>query len=475
MRQVISEFYRAEQAALHAKGNYGTAALQYGPLVSALLLSTGARSLLDYGCGSKRSLLQVVRLPSDTVYEGYDPAIPEHADTPAPAELVCCIDVLEHIEPDMLDNVLDELQSLCDPYGFFAVHSGPAVKVLSDGRNAHLTQEGPAWWLPRLKSRFDVLSLKPIQQGFCVMVRSLELRGENAHGVAEPLDRFLGQGALPAKPTVAAVTAVAAPAMEAGAFDQAFVVRPPMSARIRAAMNHVLDRVQQTPTEEQPFAHLVVDDIFPPDYYQEMLANFPRAESLRSIASTGRVNSDAYQERLVVLFSEDEFARMSFPQRAFWREFASWMHSAAFLHQFLRKFDRHLEPRIAAIVAAEEVLRVKSDSLLVNDQTNYAIGPHTDAPHRLVSFLFYLPRDASMRELGTSLYRAKDPDFVCWGGPHHDFAGFERVRTLDFIPNRLVAFPKTERSFHGVERIERAGVNRPLLISNLRLMNRVTH
>jgi hypothetical protein len=169
---LITEGYRAEQAALHAKGNYGTAALQHGKAVAALISASGARSVLDYGCGSKRSLLQAIKLPDDVVYEGYDPAIPEYSATPCPAELVCCIDVLEHIEPTLLDNVLDHLGELCDPLGYFTIHSGPAQKVLTDGRNAHLTQQGPEWWLPRLEQRFEILQRHPIPSGFAVVVRS---------------------------------------------------------------------------------------------------------------------------------------------------------------------------------------------------------------------------------------------------------------------------------------------------------------
>ena len=171
---LITEQYRAEQAALHAKGNYGTASLQYGETVAALLNSTQARSLLDYGCGSKRSLLKALSLPQDVVYEGYDPAVPAYATPPIPADLVCCIDVLEHIEPSLLDNVLSNLSELCDPYGFFTVHTGPAQKVLSDGRNAHLTQQGPDWWRPRFKPYFDVLAVNAIPSGFAVVVRSLK-------------------------------------------------------------------------------------------------------------------------------------------------------------------------------------------------------------------------------------------------------------------------------------------------------------
>jgi hypothetical protein len=92
-----------------------------------------------------------------------------------------------------------------------------------------------------------------------------------------------------------------------------------------------------------------------------------------------------------------------------------------------------------------------------------------------VTFLFYLPKDDSMRELGTSIYRPKEADFVCWDGLHYPHEQFELVRTVEFLPNRLLTFPKTERSFHGVEQIRRENVNRPLLINNIRLLNAVTH
>jgi hypothetical protein len=151
------------------------------------------------------------------------------------------------------------------------------------------------------------------------------------------------------------------------------------------------------------------------------------------------------------------------------------MYSDVFLNAFVAKFASALGPRLDRILASSDALRVRGDALLVNDQTNYAVGPHTDAPHRLVTFLFYLPKDDSMRDLGTSVYRPKDSNFVCWGGPHHPFEKFEHVRTVEFLPNRLLAFPKTEKSFHGVERIEREGINRPLLINNIRLLNAVTH
>jgi hypothetical protein len=169
--QLISPEYRAEQEALHAKGNYGTASLGYGKLISKLLDATESDTILDYGCGSMRNLLKVLDPQREVHYLGYDPAVPEFS-AKEPCDFVACIDVLEHIEPDLLDNVLDDLLMLTGHWAFFTVHTGPAVKTLSDGRNAHLIQQPPSWWLPKLLQRWDLQKFDATQQGFNVLLKA---------------------------------------------------------------------------------------------------------------------------------------------------------------------------------------------------------------------------------------------------------------------------------------------------------------
>lgn len=172
----ITDGYRKEQEALHAKGNYGTASLQFGGVVSALVNKLNVFSVLDYGCGSMQNLRNVLDPDHEIRYQGYDPAVEDFAGMPDAADLVVCIDVLEHIEPDLLENVLDHLRDLSPEWSFMTVHTGPARKTLSDGRNAHLIQEPPVWWLPKFFSRWDVRQFQATPQGFSVLCRSLPTR-----------------------------------------------------------------------------------------------------------------------------------------------------------------------------------------------------------------------------------------------------------------------------------------------------------
>ncbi len=156
----ISEAYRAEQERLHSLGNYGTASIAYAPLVSEIVAKLEAKHLLDYGCGANTNLLKHLKVPHKLTYQAYDPGVPRFASDPVPAEIVTCIDVLEHIEPEYLDNVLDELQRLTEVVLFATIHTGPAVKTLSDGRNAHLIQKPMSWWLPKFWERFNLSTVQ---------------------------------------------------------------------------------------------------------------------------------------------------------------------------------------------------------------------------------------------------------------------------------------------------------------------------
>jgi hypothetical protein len=173
MLKTITEEYRELQQELHKNPNYGVASLQFAPLVANLFKQLKAESISDYGAGKRNLLVGLNQLKVNPVYRPYDPAFPEYGD-PQSADLVCCIDVLEHIEPELLDNVIAELASITTKFGFFSVHMGPAAKTLADGRNAHLIQKPTSWWLPRLCQHFDILSLQSHQimgNGFWVVVK----------------------------------------------------------------------------------------------------------------------------------------------------------------------------------------------------------------------------------------------------------------------------------------------------------------
>ncbi len=168
---LISDSYRQLQEELHGDQNYGAASVQFAPLVADFVRRHQARELLDYGAGKGR-LAQELEwlLPWPVEVRRYDPAVPAFASPPLPCAFVACIDVLEHIEPELLPNVLDDLRRVTAGIGLFTVHTGTAMKTLSDGRNAHLIQRPPQWWLPQIMERFELQQFTRTPHGFWVQV-----------------------------------------------------------------------------------------------------------------------------------------------------------------------------------------------------------------------------------------------------------------------------------------------------------------
>ena len=166
---LISDDYRKQQEKLHENPNYGVASLQFAPLVTQLINKFDITELLDYAAGKGR-LMHAIKPDHSVKVQCYDPGVPKWSSSPTPSQMVCCIDALEHIEPECLDDVLDDLKRVTLQIGFFTVHTGPAMKVLADGRNAHLIQKEPEWWLPKIMQRFTLRTFQRIENGFYVVV-----------------------------------------------------------------------------------------------------------------------------------------------------------------------------------------------------------------------------------------------------------------------------------------------------------------
>ena len=152
---LISSDYKAQQETLHDNPEYGKASIGYAPIVSQIVNTLGVTHLLDYGAGKCR-LFEHLKADHKMKLQAYDPAIAALSAPPVPAEMVACIDVLEHVEPECLDEVLDDLERLAEAVVFLTISTSQAMKALPDGRNAHLIQQPIEWWLPKVWERFDL-------------------------------------------------------------------------------------------------------------------------------------------------------------------------------------------------------------------------------------------------------------------------------------------------------------------------------
>lgn len=150
---LISPTYRKLNEQLHAdpKG-FGGDGKKHAERVLEYVKRIGAKSICDYGCGEGTLKPALERLGWRGFVAEYDPAMPGKTALPKPAHLLVCTDVLEHIEPDRLDTVMRHQFLVAERGAFMTIATRPANKVLPDGRNAHLIQEKPDWWIEVLRS-----------------------------------------------------------------------------------------------------------------------------------------------------------------------------------------------------------------------------------------------------------------------------------------------------------------------------------
>lgn len=146
--KTITHRYRRENETLHDQPGYGSSGhLWLGHILEILEAIGYAETVLDYGCGKGTLKPYLERLGYKVT--NYDPAtFPKKPK--GTFDLVVCLDVLEHIEPECLRDVLEEMYRYTSGLFFAVVSTRPATKTLSDGRNAHLIIEKWPWWKEHL-------------------------------------------------------------------------------------------------------------------------------------------------------------------------------------------------------------------------------------------------------------------------------------------------------------------------------------
>ena len=174
MTKKISEQYLLEQKRLHEiNDSYGVASLSHVQTIKNLMQEAKFKTLSDYGAG-KKNLYKGLKDAGydDFKYFPYDPVFPDYGQ-PMPAELVCCIDVMEHLEMEFLDDILEEIRQITVKLCYFSIATTPAKKFLSDGRNAHIIQKPSRWWLLKLCKIFNIEFLKNTKGGFIVLCKTI--------------------------------------------------------------------------------------------------------------------------------------------------------------------------------------------------------------------------------------------------------------------------------------------------------------
>lgn len=395
--ELISAEYRRLNAQLHRENlAYGVGAGKHAPIVKKLVgtLKTAdglPPSVLDYGAG-KGYLQKSLPFP---IYQ-YDPAIPGLEESPRPADLVCCLDVLEHIEPERLIYVLDDLRRCTKQIGYFVINTKPAQKKLPDGRNTHLIQQGRAWWEGQLRQFFTVAKVFD--------------RGAELHVLVSPH---------PKKSKLDTAVALSVPALQEA-------LAPRLS----------FDRLT---FRQEPYVIGSASDVLPAVVYGDMTANFPSLALFKSFGSANKKFS---------------LSTVNNPN-----QYAAFLASSDLWRAFHRYVKRDLIDQIRETLADHEVQWPKGSDLKARWEFSLlpadggCLRPHTDIPSKLVTIVVSMRGHEDTWNPawggGTDVLVPKD-ETLHLEDYKADWLDFRPVHTYPYVPNQAVVFIKGPNSWHGV-------------------------
>lgn len=213
-------------------------------------------------------------------------------------------------------------------------------------------------------------------------------------------------------------------------------------------LSHFIERLRNARVEADPFPHYIVDGVFPEDYYQQLLRKLPKSDIYDNLYEVTDLKLDHFRHRYQRDITEDWTNALPEPQQSFWNEFNKWFLSPQLAQAVLESFAEPLRPRIGDQTSWPAV---SVEAQFIRHRAGYFLGPHSDLYTKLVVLLLYLAPDASTQRLGTSLYRPKTEGFSCPDSKHYEFDDFIRVKTVPYKPNSMLAFVRSDISFHGLE------------------------
>lgn len=213
-------------------------------------------------------------------------------------------------------------------------------------------------------------------------------------------------------------------------------------------LSHLIGRLCGLKVDTNPFPHYYLEGVLPEDYYQKLMQHLPGSSVYENLYEVTDLRLDHFRHRYQRDLNEGWTDALPLQLQTFWNSFNEWFLSPQLAQAFLESFAEPLRARIGEREAWPEV---SVEAQFIRHRAGYFLGPHSDLYTKLVVVLLYLAPDGRGERLGTSLYRPKQAGFSCPDSKHYPFADFIRVKTAPYRPNSLLAFVRSDISFHGLE------------------------
>jgi len=194
---------------------------------------------------------------------------------------------------------------------------------------------------------------------------------------------------------------------------------------MKAAFEYVIKKIIDALIIKEPYPHILISGIFPDEFYSVLLEQIPKVSAYTPKTKYGKT------------MTLENFDILDEEKKKFWKEVYGFLRSDKFASILLKKFN----------ISKNGV----SDLFLHKDLENFEFRPHRDTHSKLVTYLFYLPEDSSLSQLGTHMLVPKKGVVIKKTTEHQDWELFETVKMSEYVPNSFFAFAPHENSFHAVK------------------------
>lgn len=216
--------------------------------------------------------------------------------------------------------------------------------------------------------------------------------------------------------------------------------------------SHIKSKIDAAEIIEYPFPHLLINDFFPVDLYQEMIDNFPSSPTGKN------ADGDNY------LAPEDDW-RLSDMDRALWSLVRDDIYPAVMnivqkkliVYVFKRCEELHKSHFLPKLSFGDindwELLTNPLDGFQLLQRTEgFSIPPHLHGPYEYIDILHYLPNDDSAKDHGTQLYPVIAPfeaNIPVANYPSPPSQSLGEPVVIPYLPNTALIYVNTFRTIHG--------------------------
>jgi hypothetical protein len=208
--------------------------------------------------------------------------------------------------------------------------------------------------------------------------------------------------------------------------------------------NFCKNKLATATVSKTPYPYLLVPKFLPRNTIKAIQSHYPSEHEMSPMPASRTGNVYAHKHRRILTLTDASIQAMSEPNSQFWQNFRQLIISLG--PSLLDSLPLPVDNQRSLYVDPEH-LQVRID--LWSDQGGYQISPHTDAPHKLATFLLYCSDDQALSAEGTSVFTPRDASLRCWTGKQWPFEKFVEVYRAPYAANSLFGFRKTDFSFHG--------------------------